>query len=386
MALKVSARGKVAPFIVMDVMRAAAEHAAAGHEVLHMEVGQPGTSAPRKVIEAAHQGLDSDRIGYTDALGISPLRAAIAHHYQDFYGVEVPADRIIVTTGSSGGFLLSFLACFDPGDRVALTLPCYPAYRNMLAALDIEVVFLPATIEDRFQPTVELLEQAGDPPDGLILTSPSNPAGTMVSPETLAELADYCRAKGIRLISDEIYHGITYGSMRAATAATAPEAFVINSFSKYFSMTGWRIGWMVVPEDMRRPIECLTQNLYISTPALSQLAALAAFDAHDELRSNVAAYARNRQLLLDKLPLAGFERLAPADGAFYIYADVSQLTDDSPSFCARMLQEADVAATPGVDFDPERGRRFVRFSFAGTHDEMASAADRLINWHGGRGR
>ncbi len=385
MALKASARGQVSPFIVMDVMRAAAEHAAAGNEVLHMEVGQPGTSAPRKVIEAAHQALETDVLGYTDALGIPPLRAAIARHYKDFYGVDVSSERIIVTTGSSGGFLLAFFACFDPGARVALALPCYPAYRNMLAALDIELVLLPATVEDRFQPTVELLERAGDPPDGLILTSPSNPAGTMVSPETLAELSDYCRAKGIRLISDEIYHGITYGSMRAATAATAPEAFVVNSFSKYFSMTGWRIGWMVVPDDMRRPIECLTQNLYISTPALSQLAALAAFDAHEELRENVAAYARNRQLLLDKLPQAGFERLAPADGAFYIYADVSQLTNDSPAFCKRMLSEANVAATPGVDFDPQRGNHFVRFSFAGTHEEIERAAEQLIEWQGGRG-
>ena len=386
MALKASARGQVSPFIVMDVMRAAAEHAAVGNEVLHMEVGQPGTSAPRLVIDAAHRALESDRLGYTDALGIPPLRTAIARHYKDFYGVDVPGERIVVTTGSSGGFLLAFLACFDPGDRVALALPCYPAYRNMLAALDIELVLLPATVEDRFQPTVELLERAGDPPDGLILTSPSNPAGTMVSPEKLAALSDYCGAKGIRLISDEIYHGITYGSMTAATAATVPGAFVVNSFSKYFSMTGWRIGWMVVPEDMRRPIECLTQNLYISTPALSQLAALAAFDAHDELRENVSAYARNRQLLLDQLPQAGFERLAPADGAFYIYADVSRLTNDSPAFCKRMLSEADVAATPGVDFDPQRGTRFVRFSFAGSHQEVARAAERLIEWQGGRGR
>ena len=386
MALKTSARGKVSPFIVMDVMRAAADHAAAGHEVLHMEVGQPGTAAPRKVIEAAHQALDADRIGYTDALGIPTLRSAIADHYLDFYGVDVAPERIVVTTGSSGGFLLAFLACFDPGDRVALALPCYPAYRNMLAALDIEVVFLPATIEERFQPTVDLLERAGAPPDGLILTSPSNPAGTMVSPKSLAEFTAYCRSKGIRLISDEIYHGITYGDMKVSTAAGAPEAFVVNSFSKYFSMTGWRIGWMVVPEDVRRPIECLTQNLYISTPALSQLAALAAFDAHDELRANVAAYARNRELLLEQLPRAGFEHLAPADGAFYIYADVSQLTNDSPAFCARMLQEADVAATPGVDFDPERGNHFVRFSFAGTHEDINRAAERLIDWQGGRKR
>ncbi len=384
MALKASARGKVSPFIVMDVMRAAAEHAASGHEVLHMEVGQPGTTAPQKVIAAAHEALDKDRIGYTDALGIPDLRSAIAGHYRDFYGVDVSPERIVVTTGSSGGFLLAFLACFDPGDRVALTLPCYPAYRNMLAALDIEIVFLPATVEDRFQPTVDILERAGDPPDGLILTSPSNPAGTMVSPAGLAELTDYCRAKGIRLISDEIYHGITYGEMPVATAAGASEAFVVNSFSKYFSMTGWRIGWMVVPEDMRRPIECLTQNLYISTPALSQLAALAAFDAHDELRANVAAYARNRELLLKQLPDAGFDRLAPADGAFYIYADVSQLTNDSAAFCERMLREADVAATPGVDFDPERGNHFVRFSFAGTHQEIARAAERLTEWQGGR--
>ncbi len=380
MALKASRRGMIPPFIVMDVMTAAAERERQGGDVLHLEVGQPGTGAPSKVIAAAHQALDSDVLGYTVALGIPPLRERIAAHYRAAYGVDVPIERIVITTGSSGGFLLSFLGAFDVGDRVALAAPGYPAYRNILSAVGVTTVELETDVEHRFQPTPELLAALEDPIDGLIVASPSNPTGTMLSPDEMGALAAYCGEHGIRLISDEIYHGITYGMDAATALAVSDSAVVINSFSKYYSMTGWRLGWIVVPEDLVRAVECLAQNLFISPPSLSQHAAIAAFDCKDELDANVARYAASRQLLLERLPKAGFDRLAPADGAFYIYADVGHLTNDSQEFCRRMLAETGVAATPGVDFDPGRGHRTVRFSFAGPTEVMAAAADRLYDW------
>ena len=380
MTLKVAARGKVPPFIVMDVMRAANEREAAGGDVLHLEVGQPGTPAPQGVLTAARQALDEHLIGYTDALGLPILRQRIARHYKEWYGCELDPQRVVVTTGSSAGFLLSFLAAFDPGDRVALAAPGYPAYRNILTALGVEPVLLPAEAEHRFQPTVDLLERLPAPPAGLIVASPSNPAGTMVGETELRALVDYCAAAGIRLISDEIYHGICFAQPGVTALSLSDDAVVINSFSKYFSMTGWRLGWMVLPEDLLRPVECLAQNLFISAPCLSQIAGAAAFDCGEQLDGYVANYARNRALLLRELPKAGLDRLAPADGAFYIYADVARLTNDSEAFCRRMLAEIGVAATPGVDFDPERGHHFLRFSFAGREDEMAEAARRLQDW------
>lgn len=380
MVLKVASRGRaVSPFIVMDVMRAAARREAEGAHVLHLEVGQPGTPAPQKVIDAAKTALDRDLIGYTDARGNESLRARIARHYEDQYGLSVDPERVMVTTGSSGGFLLSFLAAFDPGDRVALAAPGYPAYRNILQALGVEPVLLPSELEHRFQPTVDLLERAGNL-DGLIVASPSNPAGTMLDDAELATLARFCAANDIRLISDEIYHGISYGRRAVSALAHSPDAIIINSFSKYFSMTGWRLGWMLLPEDLLRSAECLAQNLFISAPALSQTAGEAAFDCGDVLDSYVATYARNRELLLAELPKAGFSTMAPADGAFYIYADVSDLTDDSEAYCRRMLAETGIAATPGVDFDPARGHHFLRFSFAGPEADIAEAAMRLQAW------
>ncbi len=380
MTLKSSKRGQVPPFIVMDVMRAAEERERAGERVLHLEVGQPATRAPSKVIEAAHEALNTDVIGYTNAFGIWELRQAIADHYDATYGVTVDPETVAVTTGSSGAFVLSFMAAFDPGDRVALASPGYPAYRNILTGLGVEVVDLPTTLEDNFQPTVARLQALDTPPDGLILASPSNPAGTMISPKEMEALVVYCHQNGVRLISDEIYHGITYGAPGVTALSHTQDAIIINSFSKYFSMTGWRLGWMIVPDDLHRTIECLAQNLFISPPTIAQQAGLAAFDCRDELEANIRQYARSRELLLDKLPQAGFTRLAPAEGAFFIYADVSEFTDDSREFCRRMLAETGVAATPGVDFDPTRGARFVRFSFAGDEGEIAEAADRLITW------
>ena len=379
MVLKVAKRGLIDPFIVMDVMRAANELAAAGKDVLYLEVGQPGTPAPQMVIEAAQKALQEELLGYTDSLGIHELRQRIALHYTEFYGVAIDPARVVVTTGSSGGFLLSFLSAFEPGDRVGLAAPGYPAYRNILTALGVEPVLLETTAADRFQPTPQLLQAAGKL-DGLIVASPSNPTGTMVGAAELQALVAWCGKEGVRLVSDEIYHGITYGNGAVTAAGLDDNAIVINSFSKYFSMTGWRLGWMVVPEALLRPVECLTQNLFISPPALSQYAGIAAFDSGEELAANVARYARNREILLARLPSAGFDRLAPADGAFYIYADVAHMTNNSPEFCRRMLDEAHVAATPGVDFDPFNGHKFVRFSFAGTEADMTSACERLADW------
>ncbi len=380
MALKLARRGRIAPFIAMDVLREANEAAAAGTDVLHLEVGQPATPAPAGVLAAARAALGRETLGYTDALGLPALREAIAAHYRERYGVVVDPARIAVTTGSSGAFLLAFIAAFDAGDRVVMAAPAYPAYRNILAALDLVPVELPAGPAERYQMTLDLLRGHGGAVDGLIIASPANPTGTMLAPDELAGIQRYCREQGIRLISDEIYHGITYGRTAATALAGGEEAIVVNSFSKYFSMTGWRLGWVVVPPDMLRAVECLAQSLYISPPALSQHAALAAFDCRDELDANVARYAANRALLLEELPKAGFERFAPADGAFYLYADIAHLTNDSPEFCRQMLRETGIACTPGIDFDPARGHASLRISFAGSTDSIAEAARRLVAW------
>ncbi len=380
MVLKVADRGRISPFMVMDVMRSANEQAQKGIHVLHLEVGQPGTGAPAGVLEAAKSALVSDRLGYTDALGVTDLRESISRHYAGTYGVDVDPDRIVATTGSSGAFVLAFLSAFDAGDRVALACPVYPAYRNILEALGVEVVGLEVEADSNFQPTPEILDRAGGAIDGLIVASPSNPTGTMVGRDELAALVRYCADRDIRFVSDEIYHGITYGVPAETALAFTADAVVVNSFSKYFSMTGWRLGWMVVPPDLTRPVECLAQNLFISPPTLSQIAAVAAFDCKDELEAHVSRYGRNRALLLDALPKAGFSRLASADGAFYLYADVGDMTNDSHAFCRRMLAETGVATTPGADFDPARGHRFVRFSFSGATDEVAEAAARLQDW------
>jgi aspartate/methionine/tyrosine aminotransferase len=371
--------GAVEPFIVMDVMAAAAEKEAAGDTVIHLEVGQPSTPAPQGAIAAAHAALDADRIGYVAALGIPALRERIARHYREAYGADVAAERVVVTTGSSGGFPLAFLASFDAGDRVALAAPGYPAYRNILTALDLEAVDLPTSAADRFQPTVAVLEKAG-PVAGLIVASPSNPTGTMVNRAELKALADWCDGRGVRLISDEIYHGIVYGDQAVSAVEVSDHAIVINSFSKYFSMTGWRVGWLVVPPELVRPIERLTQNFFISVPTLSQHAAVAAFDGRDELDGHVRRYRANRDLLMAGLPAVGLDRLAPAQGAFYLYADVAHLTNDSRDFCKRMLAEAGVATTPGVDFDRARGAGTLRISFAGSTAEMEEAVRRLKAW------
>ncbi len=383
MPLKVSQRGAIPPFIVMDVMQAAAEREADQKAVFHLEVGQPGTPAPQNVLDAARRALDENRLGYTVARGIPELREAIATHYVQTYGVDLDPGRIVVTTGSSAGFVLSFLSAFDAGDRVAMASPGYPCYRNILSTFGIEPVLLLTEAEHRFQPTPELLEKAaaeGGRIDGLIVASPSNPTGTMIGPAEMSVLTNYCRAHDMRFVSDEIYHGLTYNGSATTALSFDESAIIINSFSKYFSMTGWRLGWMVVPEDMMRAVECMAQNFFISAPTLSQLAGVAAFDCEEELMANVAQYAANRELLLRELPKAGFDRLAPVDGAFYIYADVAELTNDSLSFCRKILNETGVAITPGVDFDPDRGHRYVRFSFAESVEQVTGAAAALNDW------
>jgi aspartate/methionine/tyrosine aminotransferase len=379
MPMTPSRRGLVPPFIAMDVLREALAREAAGHSVIHLEVGQPGTPAPAAVLEAAHAALAADRIGYTDALGISPLRERIARHYQDQYAIAVDPGDIVVTTGSSAAFQLAFLAAFEPGDRVALATPGYPAYRNILAALGLEPILIEVGENAHYQPNPELLAEAGDIA-GLIVASPANPTGTMIPAADLARLAAYCGDNGIRLVSDEIYHGITYQSAPQTARAFGRDTIVVNSFSKYYSMTGWRLGWMVTPPDLARSVECLAQNFYVSPPALSQLAALPAFDCRAELDRHVARYRINRDLLIATLSKAGLDRFAPAEGAFYLYVDVSAMTGDSQAFCRRMLAETGVATTPGGDFDPIHGDDWMRLSFAGSTEDIAEAARRLALW------
>jgi aspartate/methionine/tyrosine aminotransferase len=380
--LTASGRSDVPPFMVMDVMAAAARIEAAGHHVIHMEVGQPAASAPKTAIAAARAALEGGRIDYTSALGIASLRARIARHYRDVYRCNVDAERIVVTTGSSGGFILAFLALFEPGDRVAVTVPGYPPYRHILTALGCEPVLIETSSETRHALTGEALLAAhrDKPLQGVLVASPANPTGTMMSREALTSLMAAADGAGIRFISDEIYHGLDYAFPAVTAAELSPDALVINSFSKYFCMTGWRVGWMVVPEPLVRPIERLQQNLSISVPTLSQIAAEAAFEGRAEMEAIKHGYQENRRILIEGLPQAGLTDFLPADGAFYLYADVSKFTSDSFAFAGLMLEKTHVAATPGVDFDPVRGRAFIRFSYARSAEEMHEAVARITRW------
>ena len=380
--LEPSRRSDVPPFMVMDVMAAAARMEAAGGHVIHMEVGQPAAGAPKTAIAAAQAALATARIDYTSALGIPSLRERIARHYRDAYGCTVSPDRIVVTTGSSGGFILAFLSMFEPGDRVAVTVPGYPPYRHILTALGCEPVLIETTHDTRHALTGEALLAAHRkaPLKGVLVGSPANPTGTMMSREALAGLIAAAEDAGIRFISDEIYHGLDYAFPAVTAAALSDHALVINSFSKYFCMTGWRVGWMVVPDILVRPIERLQQNLSISVPSLSQIAAEAAFDGAAEMEEIKHGYQENRRILIEGLPRAGLAKFLPADGAFYLYADVSDFTSDSLEFAKQMLEKAHVAATPGVDFDPIHGRSFIRFSYARSLQEMQEAVDRIAHW------
>ena len=370
-----SRRSEVDPFIVMDVMEAARKAEADGRHIIHMEVGQPGTPAPEAARAALTRAMEHDAMGYTVALGLPELRQRIAHHYKELYGLDISAERVVITSGSSAGFILAFTALFDAGDRVALGAPGYPSYRQILRALDLIPVEIATAAENRLQPVPgDLRDHAVE---GLLVASPANPSGTMLGREELGALISATQAQGAAFVSDEIYHGIEYDKKAVSALELSDEVYVINSFSKFFSMTGWRVGWMVVPQSHVRTIERLAQNLFICPPHVSQIAALAAMECTEELNANLEAYSVNRMLMLEGLPKAGFDRIAPPDGAFYVYADVSHLTDDSRAFAAEILQEAGVAVTPGLDFDPARGHGTIRFSYARSTQDIREGLRRL---------
>lgn len=373
--MRKSERGAVDPFIVMDVMESARKAEAAGRRVIHMEVGQPGTGAPAKAVDALHGVMGRDPMGYTVALGLPALRARIARLYGEWYGVDLDPGRVVVTPGSSGAFLLAFTALFDNGERVGIGAPGYPSYRQILKAVGLEPVVIEAAERNGYQLVPEDL--AGQGLHGLMVASPANPTGTMLGREALSALMDAATAEGTAFISDEIYHGIEYEKKAVSALEISDEAYVINSFSKYFSMTGWRVGWMVVPPDHVRVVERLAQNMFICAPHMAQVAALAALDAGEELQANLEVYRANRELMIDGLATAGFDRIAPPDGAFYVYADVSRWTADSLAFAAEILEEAGVAVTPGLDFDPGRGGRFLRFSYARSTADIEEGLARL---------
>ncbi|NBD29730.1 MAG: aminotransferase class I/II-fold pyridoxal phosphate-dependent enzyme [Alphaproteobacteria bacterium] len=378
-----SRRGEVDPFIVMDVMERARQAEAAGRHVIHMEVGQPGTGAPRAALDRLAADMAAGPLGYTVALGLPELRARIAQHYGDWYDVDLDPARVVVTAGASGAFLLAFSALFDTGDRVGLGAPCYPSYRQILRALDLVPVDMPTTLANRMQPVAA--DVATHDLQGLLVASPANPTGTMLGKAELTDLAGACADRDAALISDEIYHGIDYEHRPVTALEVTDETYVINSFSKYFSMTGWRVGWMVVPEDHVRRIERLAQNMFICPTHASQRLALHAMDCPEDLNANLAVYRENRRLMLEGLPRAGFNRIAPPDGAFYVYADVSEMTDDALGFAAEILDSAGVAVTPGLDFDPVEGRHWLRFSYARATEDIREGLARLTRFMAERG-
>ncbi|MEQ8733543.1 MAG: aminotransferase class I/II-fold pyridoxal phosphate-dependent enzyme [Rhodospirillaceae bacterium] len=380
MAFKVSQRGRVPPFLVMDVMKAASKQEAAGRDVIHLEVGQPETGLPKIAAGPVKSLIDQLSLGYTVASGILELRTCIVEHYRKTYGVVLSEDSVFVTTGSSAGFQLAFLAAFDPGDRVALASPGYPAYRHILTSLGLEPVLLDVGEGTRFQPSVDLIKELDRPIDGLIIASPSNPTGTIIPKSEFTELVEYCHREGIRLISDEIYHGISFDTETATAARPEGYEIVVNSFSKYFCMTGWRIGWIIVPPDLMRSVECLAQNHYISPPTISQWAAVHAFEGLEELEQNVARYRRNRDILIDQLRQSGLKKIAPSDGAFYLYLDISDSQIKSDVYCRKLLEDTGVAITPGYDFDPLNGDKNVRISFSVSTEKVIEAANRIKLW------
>lgn len=385
--MKTAARSNIPAFMVMEALREAnALSLVTDNEqpdVLHLSLGQPSARAPMRVLQKAADMALSDTLGYTDSRGLPELRARIARHYFEQYGANVDADAIFVTVGSSAAYFLALLSAFDAGDRVAMVSPHYAASPNMMQALGIVPVIMPSTLRDNFQPTVAMLEALDEKPDGLVIASPSNPTGTVIDEGEFKRLHDYCVAHNIRIISDEIYHGVTYEGAKVRSAVEfSDRMIVVNSFSKYYLMPGWRLGWAVIPPELRRPMESLLQNFFISPPAISQYAALEGMECRADYDRVVESYAKNRDLLLRELPKAGFINITPSQGAFYLYADVSHLTNDSNDFCRRMLHEARVCAVSGVDFDRDNGHRFVRFSYSGSYADMQRACARLVQWMG----
>jgi aspartate/methionine/tyrosine aminotransferase len=373
--MRISTRSQVDPFIVMDVMQAAAAAESAGRHIIHMEVGQPGTGAPSGATAALARAMDDGALGYTVALGLPALRARIAQMYGEWYNVDLDPNRVVITSGSSGGFILAFTALFDTGDKVGIGAPGYPSYRQILKALALDPVDLPTSPDNRYQPVAA--DFAGMDLKGLLVASPANPTGTMLDRPAMKALIDATQGQGASFISDEIYHGIEYEKKAVTALEITDDAYVINSFSKYFSMTGWRVGWMVVPEDHVRVVERIAQNMFICAPHASQVAALAAMECDDELQANMDVYRANRTLMIDGLRAAGFTSFAPPDGAFYVYADVSAITDDSRALARDILDKAGVAVTPGLDFDPIRGHQTLRFSYARGTADIAEGVARL---------
>jgi aspartate/methionine/tyrosine aminotransferase len=382
--VKTALRAQIPPFYVMDVWLAAAQRQQTHGDLVNLSAGQPSVGAPEPVRAAAATALQTNQLGYSVALGIPELREAIAMSYANNHGLSVDTDDVVITTGSSGGFLLSFLACFDVGDRVAIASPGYPCYRNILSALGCEVVDIACGPQTRFQPTAAMLADIDPPLDGVIVASPANPTGTVIPPEELAAIASWCADSGVRLISDEVYHGLVYSGAPQTSCAwtTSRDAVVVNSFSKYFAMTGWRLGWLLVPKPLQRAVDCLTGNFTICPPVLSQIAAVAAFTEESiaEADGHLVHYAANRDRLCNGLRDIGINRLAPTDGAFYVYADVSEFTGDSLAFCEKLLADTGVAIAPGVDFDTRRGGSYVRLSFAGPATDIDEAVARIGGW------
>ncbi len=380
--MRISTRSQVDPFIVMDVMQAAAAAEAEGRHIIHMEVGQPGTGAPSGATAALAGAMEQGALGYTVALGLPALRARIAQMYGEWYNVDLDPNRIVITSGSSGGFILAFTALFDTGDKVGIGAPGYPSYRQILKALALTPVDLPASPENRYQPVAA--DFAGLDLKGLLVASPANPTGTMLDRPAMSALIEATQGQGASFISDEIYHGIEYEKKAVTALEITNDAYVINSFSKYFSMTGWRVGWMVVPEDHVRVVERIAQNMFICAPHASQVAALAAMACEDELQANMDVYRANRTLMIDGLRAAGFSKFAPPDGAFYVYADVSDITDDSRELARDILDKAGVAVTPGLDFDPVRGHQTLRFSYARNTEDITTGIERLKTYMAAR--
>lgn len=381
MALKLSQRSDIPPFRVMDILRTVNERAARGEDIIHLQVGQPSDGAPQPVIDYMIETMRQDpRQGYTDSLGMVKLRERIAQWYADYYGVTIAPSRVAITVGASGGFILSFLAAFEIGAKVAMAVPGYPPYRGILKSLGLQAVEINTTAATNYQPSLAHLESLTEKIDGLIITSPSNPTGTVIAPEEMAKIADWCRRNDVVLISDEIYHGITFGTRADTALKYADDAVIVNSFSKYFAMTGWRLGWLVLPENMVGRVKSLSESLVVAPPTPGQHAAFKVFDHIDILDSYVARYADNLATLKRELPAAGFTKLSDVQGSFYLYADVHHLTNDSEAFCRKILDEAKVACTPGVDFDPHNGHGTLRMSFAGSREHIAEACRRLKDW------
>ncbi|MCB1839898.1 MAG: aminotransferase class I/II-fold pyridoxal phosphate-dependent enzyme [Rhodospirillales bacterium] len=383
--LKISDRSDIPMFRALDILREVNERASKGVDIRRMGAGQPNVGAPPEALEYAISMIRSDpRQGYTEAIGMPALCERIAAYYKDYYGAKADPRNIVITTGSSGGFILSFLAAFDAGDRVAITTPTYPAYKNILTALNIRTVEIETTPQSNYQPTAELLDRCGQSFDGLIINSPSNPTGTMLAPGEMQKIANWCENKGVRLISDEAYHGITYNRKAETAVEHSQSAIILNTFSKYFAMTGWRLGWLVLPSDLTDRVKKLAENLFVSPPTISQHLAFKIFDHLDALNAYVETYRENRGILLRELPKASFTSISNADGAFYVYADVHHLTNNSEDYCRRMLDEARVSTTPGVDFDAARGHGTIRICYADRTEDILEACERLKTWQAGK--